>query len=357
MKSPLTVALFFGGRSAEHEVSITSARNVFDNLARSRYRRRCIFIDKNGLWSEVSSPHLSASRLNRGPFQSCLPWDRSGRAKPLRADVYWPVLHGPGGEDGTIQGLLELADVPFVGSGTLGSSMGMDKGVMKELFRSRGIPVVPLEVVTEPEAARSPAAVVRRIRAGLKPPLFVKPANLGSSVGITKVKSWEELVPAMDEAFRYDRKILVEQGLDCREFECAVLGNDNPEASLLAEIIPGPKNEFYNYVEKYLENETRFVIPAVLPEAVAARARRLAVAAFQACECSGMARVDFFRDKKSQRLYVNEINTIPGFTAISMYPRLWAASGLPFRALADRLIGLALERHRRKKRCLDYDSR
>ena len=355
MKSPLTVVLFFGGRSAEHEVSIISARAVYDNLAPARYRRYCVFIDKNGRWNKVASPHLTPARLGRGPFHSFLPWEKSGDARPLRADVYWPILHGPGGEDGTIQGLLELADVPFVGAGTLGSAMGMDKGVMKDMFRTRGLPIVPHEVVGEPEAARAPRAVRRRVRAGLRLPLFVKPANLGSSVGITKVKSWTELEPAMETAFLFDRKILIEQGLDCREFECAVLGNDNPEASVLGEIIPS--SEFYDYDDKYKKNKTGFVLPAVLPAAVAARARRLAVEAFRACECSGMARVDFFLEKKTRRLFVNEINSIPGFTAISMYPKLWAASGLPFPALVDRLIRLALERHRTKKRCLDYDRR
>ena len=355
MKSPLTVVLFFGGRSAEHEVSITSAQAVYDNLDPARYRRRGVFIDKNGRWSEVTSPHLTSAQLGRGPFHSFLPWEKSGDATPLRADVFWPILHGPGGEDGTIQGLLELADVPFVGAGTLGSAMSMDKEVMKEMFRARGLPIVLHEVVGEPEAARTPPAVLQRIRSRLKLPLFVKPANLGSSVGITKVKSWAELGPAMKTAFLYDRKILIEQGLDCREFECAVLGNDDPEASVMGEVIPG--DEFYTYADKYLEKKTGFVIPAGLPAAVSARARRLAVEAFRACECSGMARLDFFLEKKTRRLFVNEINTIPGFTAISMYPKLWAASGLPFPALVDRLILLALERHRTKKRCVDRDGR
>ena len=355
MKPLLSVALFFGGRSAEHEVSITSARAVYDNLDPARHRAVCIFIDKSGGWREVTSPHLTPAELGRGIFRSFLPWESGAAAAPLKADVYWPVLHGPGGEDGTIQGLLEIADVPCVGAGVLGSAVSMDKAVMKELFRAHGLPIVPHVVVGEPDVLRAPGVVVRKIRAFLKLPLFVKPANLGSSVGITKVKSWAGLPPAMATAFRYDRKLVIEQGLDCREFECAVLGNDDPEASVLGEVIPG--NEFYDYADKYLEDKTGFIIPAALPAALIARARRLAVEAFQACECSGMARLDFFLEKKSKRFAVNEINTIPGFTAISMYPKLWAASGVPFPALVDRLIGLALERHWSKKRCFDRDGK
>lgn len=349
MTPPLNVCLFFGGRSAEHDVSINSARAVFDNLNPTRHKAVCIFIDKNGRWRRVPSPR--ATRLSEGSFHSFLPWENAGRPFPEPIDVYWPVLHGPGGEDGTIQGLLELADAPYVGAGVLGSAMGMDKAVMKEIFRSRGFPVGPYEVVTEPQAARSNRDVQRRCRATLSLPLFVKPANLGSSVGITKVKSWAGLGPAMDEAFLYDRKIVIEQGLDCREFECAVLGNDAPEASVPGEVIPG--SEFYDYDDKYLKNETKFVLPAVLPVAIQARMRRLAVEAFLACEAAGMARLDFFLENKTRRLYLNEINTIPGFTSISMYPKLWALSGVPFPELVDRLIRLALERHRMKKRCLN----
>ncbi|MBN1938322.1 MAG: D-alanine--D-alanine ligase [Candidatus Aminicenantes bacterium] len=350
MKTPLIVGLFFGGRSAEHEVSITSARAVYDNLNPSRYRAVCIFIDKSGRWRRVVSPH--APKSARGTFRSFLPWENGAGLAPIRADVYWPVLHGPGGEDGTIQGLLELADVPYVGAGVLGSAMGMDKTVMKEAFRSRGLPVVPSETVSEPEFARAAPAVRRRIRGRLALPLFVKPANLGSSVGITKVKDWPGLDPAMKKAFCYDRKILVEHGLDCREFECAVLGNDAPKASVLGEVIPG--NEFYDYDDKYLLNRTGFVLPAAVPAALSDRARHLAVEAFLACEAAGMARVDFFLENASRKLFVNEINTIPGFTSISMYPKLWALSGLPFPSLVDRLLALAVERHRAKKRCLDH---
>lgn len=355
MKFPATVALLFGGRSAEHNVSITSARAVYDHLDKTRYRAACIFIDKNGRWRRVPSPHLPPAELNRGPFRSFLPWRTAAGAAPVRADIYWPVLHGPGGEDGTIQGLLELADVPYVGSGVLGSAVCMDKAVMKELFRSRNLPIVPHAAVNETDTGSGAEAAVRRIRAALKIPVFVKPANLGSSVGITKVKSWADLGPALRKAFRYDRKILVEQGLECREFECAVLGNDAPEASVLGEVVPS--NEFYDYADKYELNRTGFGIPAALPAGLVRRARRYAVEAFRAGEASGMARVDFFLEKGTRRLFVNEINTIPGFTAISMYPKLWAAAGVPFPALVERLLGLALERHGSKKRCFDQDDK
>lgn len=355
MPSLSTVILFFGGRSAEHDVSITSARAVYDNLDKTRYRAVCLFIDKNGRWREVASPHLSPAELNRERSRSFLPWEQGSDAAPLKADIYWPVLHGPGGEDGTIQGLLEMADVPCVGAGVLGSAVSMDKAVMKELFRARNLPIVPHLVVNEPEIGRATGPVIRKIRSALKLPVFVKPANLGSSVGITKVKTWADLETAMKTAFRFDRKILVEQGVECREFECAVLGNDAPEASVLGEVIPS--NEFYDYPDKYLKDETGFGVPAALPDGLVRRARRFAVEAFRACEASGMARIDFLLEKESRKLFVNEINTIPGFTAISMYPKLWAASGLPFPALVDRLLDLAVERHRAKKRCYDRDGK
>ena len=355
MNSLLTVALFFGGRSAEHDVSIKSARAVYDNLDKTRYRTVCLFIDKNGRWREASSPHLSPAELNKGQSRSFLPWEQGADDVPLKADVYWPILHGPGGEDGTIQGLLEMADVPFVGAGVLGSAVSMDKAVMKKLFRARNLPIVPHLVVNEPEAGRAPETIARKVRATLKLPVFVKPANLGSSVGITKVKTWADLEPAMKKAFIFDRKILIEQGVEGREFECAVLGNDAPEASVLGEVIPS--NEFYDYSDKYLKDKTGFGVPADLPAGLVRRARRFAIEAFLACEASGMARIDFLLEKDSRRLFVNEINTIPGFTAISMYPKLWAASGLPFPDLVDRLIGLAVERHRAKKRCTNRRGR
>jgi D-alanine-D-alanine ligase len=355
MDSRVGVALLFGGRSAEHEVSISSARAVYNNLDPARYRITCLFIDKAGRWRQVPSPHLDADALSRGLFHSFLAWDSPGRGLPSKADIFWPVLHGPYGEDGTIQGLLELADVPYVGAGVLGSAAGMDKAVMKDLFRRHGLPIVPHVAFGEAEWRRSPKNILRRIRATAKPPIFVKPANLGSSVGITKVKEWPALGPAIETALLYDRKAVVEQGVDCRELECAVLGNDDPEASPPAEIIPS--GEFYTYADKYLDGKTGFVIPAKLPAAVEARVRRFAVEAFRACEGAGLARVDFFLEKGTRRLFVNEINSIPGFTEISMYPKLWAAAGIPFPRLVDRLIELGFERHRAKKRRVDRASR
>ena len=271
----------------------------------------------------------------------------SPNARP-QVDVIFPVLHGTFGEDGTIQGLLELADLPYVGAGVLASSTGMDKDVMKRLFRDAGLPVVPWELVLRGDWENDPAAVRRRIEKRLRYPFFVKPANLGSSVGITKVHEAGELAAGMDWAAQYDRKILVEKAVEAREIECAVLGNDNPEASLPGEIIP--VNEFYDYEAKYIKEGSELLIPARLSPRQVKRVQELAVRAFKAIDCAGMGRVDFLLDRKSGRIFVMEINTIPGFTPISMYPKLWEASGLPYSKLLDRLIELALERHRDKTR-------
>ena len=271
----------------------------------------------------------------------------SPSARP-QVDVIFPVLHGTFGEDGTIQGLLELADVPYVGAGVLASSTGMDKDVMKRLFRDAGLPVVPWELVLRRDWENDPVAVRRRIEKRLRYPFFVKPANLGSSVGITKVREAGELATGMDLAARYDRKILVEKAVDAREIECAVLGNENPEASLPGEVIP--VNEFYDYEAKYIKEGSELLIPARLSPRQVKRVQELAVRAFKAIDCAGMGRVDFLLDRKSGRIFVMEINTIPGFTPISMYPKLWEVSGLPYSKLLDRLIELALERHRDKTR-------
>jgi D-alanine-D-alanine ligase len=348
MNSKIKVALLYGGRSAEHDVSISSARAVFDHLDPARHEAVCIFIDRRGRWRQTASPHASGDESAGDAFRSFLPWEGGNGRLPLRADIYWPVLHGPYGEDGTIQGLFELADVPYVGTGVLGSAAGMDKAVMKELFRARRLPIVRHEVVLESEWKRRPGPVGRRIRAALKSPVFVKPANLGSSVGITKVKDWKALAPAFDTAFLHDGKIIVEQGLDCRELECAVLGNEDPEASVPGEVIPA--GEFYDYADKYLDGKTGFAVPAILPARLSSRIRRIAVEAFRACEGAGLARVDFFLERGTRKLYLNEINTLPGFTEISMYPKLWGAGGIPFPRLVERLIALGFERHRAKKR-------
>jgi D-alanine-D-alanine ligase len=348
MAQKITVALLFGGRSAEHEVSIRSATAVYNNLDRSRYRVRSLYLDRKGRWKTVSSP-LAAEELKRGPARPFLPWQVGAAGRPLRADIYFLVLHGPYGEDGTIQGLLELADVPFVGPGVLASSTGMDKAVMKVLFQSKGLLVSPWRVVRDFEWQADRRGILSGLRRAFRRPAFVKPANLGSSVGISKVKSEGEMGPALDLAFRYDRKVVVERGIRGREIECSVLGNDAPVASLPGEVIP--HNEFYDYKDKYEDGRTRFGIPADLPASVVRKIQAQAVAAFQACEAEGLARVDFFLESRTGDLYVNEINTLPGFTEISMYPKLWAVSGLPFGRLLDRLIDLGFERHRAKRRC------
>ncbi len=345
-----TVALLFGGRSAEHEVSIRSAAAVFRNLDPKKFRVAAIYIDKCGRWKRVASPLLPIERLAAGPASDFLPWAGTKSAPPIRADIYFPVLHGPYGEDGTIQGLLEMADVPFVGPGVLGSAVGMDKAVMKVLFEAAGVPIVPFRVVREAAWRRDPGAVLRAVRREFGLPLFVKPANLGSSVGITKVADRAATRAAIELAFAYDRKVLVEKGIRGRELECSVLGNDAPEASLPGEVIP--HGEFYDQNSMYIAGRTVFYIPARLPAGVVQAVRKAAVAAFTACECEGMARVDFFLEGGSGRLYVNKLNTISSFTEISMYPKLWEASGLAYPRLLERLLGLGFERHKAKKRCI-----
>ena len=354
MSGKIVVALLFGGRSAEHEVSLASASAVHRNLDSSRYDVRSIYITRGGLWRTVDAPDTDPARLEGGETHSFLPWEVRGGASDLPADIYFPVLHGPFGEDGTIQGLLEMAGVAYVGAGVLGSALGMDKVSTKILFRERGLPVVPWRAVREPEWRGDRAATLRRLAREFTLPFFVKPSNLGSSVGITKVKERRATAAALETAFRYDAKAVVEKGIAGREIECSVLGNDAPEASAPGEVIP--HREFYDYADKYLEGRTGFVIPARLPRATAARVRRLAVEAFRTLDVRGLARVDFFLETGTGRLYVNELNTMPGFTAISMYPKLWEASGLPFPRLLDRLIALGLERHAARKACVDRDA-
>ncbi len=351
MPKKIRVALLFGGRSAEHAVSIVSARAVHAGLDSRKYDVRSIYITRQGRWRIVASPLRPRRKLASGPARGFLPWTSGPAAAGLEADIYFPVLHGPYGEDGTIQGLFEMAGVPYVGAGVFGSAAAMDKAAAKALFRQAGLPVVPSAVVLEPDWRRNGDAVLRRLRAGFRPPLFVKPANLGSSVGITKVKDLRRLRGALEEAFRYDRKAIVEKGIAGLEIEVSVLGNDAPEASLPGQVIP--HREFYDYADKYEDGLTRFVVPAPVGAAATRRVRSLAVAAYRALGLAGMARVDFFLESRTGRWYVSEANTIPGFTAISMYARLWAASGLPFSALLDRLIALGLERHRARKICVE----
>ncbi|EKP94962.1 D-alanine--D-alanine ligase family protein [Thermaerobacter subterraneus] len=376
----LRVGILFGGRSGEHEVSLMSARSVFEAMDRRRFEPVPIGITREGLWI---LPHdapglLKAGRgvepgdgiplaVVPGPQGSRLLLLEAGggagssaaggagedgapvqgrRLEPL--DVVFPVLHGTFGEDGTVQGLLELAGIPYVGAGVMASAVGMDKAVMKELFRARGLPVVPFLVVTAARWRREPAAVLDAIEQSLGYPCFTKPANLGSSVGITRCPDRVALEAGLAEAFAYDRKVVVERGVDARELEISVLGNDDPVASVPGEI--RPRDAFYTYRAKYTEGGSELIVPAPLPPRVVEEMQRLAIAAFQAIDAAGLARVDFFLERATGRLLVNEINTIPGFTVLSMYPKLWEAAGLPYRDLITRLIELALERHGERAR-------
>ncbi|MGH9470589.1 MAG: D-alanine--D-alanine ligase family protein [Terriglobia bacterium] len=358
MQRKLRVGIIFGGRSGEHEVSLQSAASVMAALDRTKYDPVPIGITREGRWvlgQALPSPSaraLSAVISHGNPVTatadpgSLILLDSGSAA--LRLDVVFPVLHGTFGEDGTVQGLLELAGIPYVGAGVLGSAVGMDKDVMKRLFRDAGLPVVPWVLALRGEWNFKPSEIKARFAKEIGCPAFVKPANLGSSVGISKVRRRPELGRALDLAAQYDRKIVVEKGIDAREIECAVLGNDDPRASAPGEIVP--VNEFYDYDAKYVSEGSRLIIPAPLSPSKTRRVQDLAVRAFKAVDAAGMGRVDFLLDRNSGKLWVNEINTIPGFTSISMYPKLWEASGVPYPQLLDRLIALALERHQEKKK-------
>jgi D-alanine-D-alanine ligase len=330
---------------------------VIRGLDPEKYEAVPIGITKDGQWlvggaAQKMLPDVLKSGerilLSADPSLAALvPLDES-RGGAQRIDVVFPVLHGTYGEDGTVQGLLDLAGLPYVGAGVLGSAVGMDKDVQKRLFLQAGLPVGPFVAVLRSEWEKSPKAVLRTLTKRLRFPMFVKPATLGSSVGMTKVHNAKELAPAMDFAAEFALKIVVERGINGREIELSVLGNDTPKASVPGEIIP--HREFYDYAAKYLEDGTKLVIPAKLTRAQIRRFQDLAVRAFRSLDCAGMARVDFFLERGTGKIYLNEINTIPGFTSISMYPKLWEATGIPFRELVDRLIALALERHREKTR-------
>ncbi|MEP6758792.1 MAG: D-alanine--D-alanine ligase family protein [Actinomycetota bacterium] len=351
------VAVLFGGRSSEHEISCLSARSVIDALDPATTEVIAIGIDRDGGWHVLPGPPALPTETGRMPevvaghgVVARLADDTTGRpalelADGSRADldVVFPVLHGPRGEDGAVQGLLELAGVPYVGAGVLGSALGMDKAIQKALWTAAGLAVVPHAVVHEHEWRDDPEGVAGGI-AALGFPVFTKPASLGSSVGITKVGDLDDLAAGMEEAFRYERKAVVERGIESvREIECAVLGNDDPVASVCGEIVPRG-HAFYDYNAKYLdENGAELLIPAPLAPQLAMQIQRLAVTAFTVVSCAGMARVDLF--VREEEVWINEINTIPGFTSISMYPKLWEASGLPYSALVQRLLDLALERH------------
>jgi D-alanine-D-alanine ligase len=355
-KKRLRVGVLFGGRSGEHEVSLVSAASVIRGMDPDKYEAVPIGITKDGHWLigegavKMLPEVLKGGRrvmLTADPTEAALvPLDRGAGAQ--RLDVIFPVMHGTFGEDGTIQGMLDLAGLPFVGAGVLGSAVGMDKDVAKRLCQEAGIPVVPWVTVHRWHWEKEPHVVKEEVEKAFPYPVFVKPATLGSSVGMTKVHNADELAPALDLACEYGMKILVEKAVVAREIEVSVLGNHEPKASVPGEIVP--HREFYDYAAKYLEEGTRLVIPAELRPAQVQKIQDLAVKAFRALELSGMARVDFFLEKKGSKLYLNEVNTIPGFTSISMYPKLWEASGIPFRELIDKLIELAFEMHHEKAR-------
>jgi D-alanine-D-alanine ligase len=368
----LRVGVIYGGRSGEHEVSLASAAAVFQNLDPERYLPIAILIDKEGRWAlparppaisvaadvihagrkGISEPSAREAHLVAHPGgDTLLTVDRRENGavvSGLGLDVVFPVLHGPYGEDGTVQGLLELANVPYVGAGVLASAVGMDKAAMKKVFAADHLPICDYEVVLTREWRRDERTIMNAIVARLGFPVFVKPANLGSSVGISKARHAVELRDAINLAAEFDRKVVVEAAVPkAREIECSVIGNDEPEASVPGEVVPS--REFYDYQAKYLDSGSQLLIPAPLSTSLTEKVRELAIAAFRAIDGSGMARVDFLLAGETGLLYLNEVNTIPGFTTIGMYSKMWAASGLPFPALLDRLIGLALERHAEKQ--------
>lgn len=357
MKHKVRVGIVFGGRSGEHEVSLRSARSIFDALDRERYEPVLLGIDHDGRWHlqeaaralldapgtplrlEASAPPVAVAPGSVSDERTLVATGASAGA----VDVMFPVLHGTYGEDGTIQGLFEMAGVPYVGSGVIGSAAGMDKDFARRLFQAAGLPMVEGFVVRAGER-RPPDDVAREVRARFGYPCFVKPCNMGSSVGVSKARDDAQLAAALATAFRYDTKVLVERGHDVREVEVAVLGNDAPEASIAGEIVP--THDFYSYEAKYLdENGAYLKIPAEITAAQSDEVRAMALRAFKTLDLQGLARVDFFLDKHTGRVYLNEVNTIPGFTRISMYPKLWEATGVSYARLVDRLITLALERH------------
>lgn len=365
MAKKIKVGLIFGGRSGEHEVSLASAMSVYNALDKKRYDVTLIAIDKDGRWllpdvkllsAQAENPMLVKLSKTSGAY-GLVPYPSSkqlvavdsGQVPTGAVDVMLPILHGTFGEDGTIQGLLELAQIPYVGSGVLGSAIGMDKDVTGRLLQAAGIPTVPFVCLRKNDYVSDPKAVQAGLLKKFKPPFFIKPANAGSSVGVHKIKSTDQLPAALEDAFSFDVKVLAQEGINARELEVSVLGNDQPKASVVGEVIP--THEFYSYEAKYIdENGASFNIPAKdLPKNTSEQARTWACEAFKVLELRGMARVDFFLDKDSGKLYLNEVNTIPGFTKISMYPKMWEASGVSYSQLLDELIKLALEHHESRR--------
>jgi len=359
MDKKLRIAVLFGGRSGEHEISLMSARSVLSALDPKKYSITQIGITKDGVWltgenvleamdnEEISAENLQQVIIFPDKFHNRI-WEvqmkePTGLLAPLAdVDVVFPVLHGTFGEDGTLQGLLELADLAYVGAGVTGSSVGMDKGIFKDIMRANGIPTVESLIVLRSDVEKNIDTVIQQAEAVAPYPLFVKPANLGSSVGISKCNNRADLGEGLLDAITYDRRVLVERGVNAHEIEVSVLGNDNPQVSIPGEVLPS--REFYSYESKYVDGTSSLIIPAPLPSKTSDEIRQMALTAYKAIDCAGMARVDFFVEKTNGDIYLNEINTIPGFTNISMYPKLWEASGLPYADLVDRLVELALER-------------
>ena len=347
MVSP-RVAVLFGGTSGEHEVSVASARSVLAAIDRDRFTPVPIGISKSGRWWSSAATERALAEL-AGAELAALPdsgdgllADLDGLAALRTVDIVFPLTHGTGGEDGALQGLLEWAGLPYVGAGVAASAVGMDKSMQKALWREAGLPVTDSLTLSRADWRTDPAAVCRQVERALDYPIFVKPANGGSSVGVSKVRSREDLTDAFSEAMRWDRKVVVERTVAGREIECAVLGNDEPQPSPLGEI--RPQGEFYSYEAKYVDHSTELIVPADVPAGITKEIQQLAVAAYRAIDCAGLARVDFFLQESGEPL-LNEINTLPGFTSISMYPRLWQVAGLSYPDLLSRLIDLGLERH------------
>lgn len=352
MTNKLRVAVIFGGRSGEHDVSLMSARSVLSVLDPAKYEVTQIGITREGAWLTGEDV---IGKFERNKLEGLAPFSISpnpsgvSRNAYLALDVFFPILHGTFGEDGTIQGLFEMADVAYVGAGVVGSAVGMDKGIFKEVMRANGIPVVESALVTRSEIEKNMPTVIERVEQVSAYPLFTKPANLGSSVGVTKCHNRSDLQEGLMEAAQFDRRVLVERGVtEAREIEVSVLGNEEPRASVCGEVLPS--REFYSYESKYIDGTSGLAIPAQLPKETSAQIRGYAVRAYQLIDCAGMARVDFFVEKDTHKIYLNELNTIPGFTKISMYPKLWEASGMPYAKLVDRLIELAMERKAERDR-------
>jgi len=357
----LRVGVIFGGRSGEHEVSLMSARSVLSALNTEKYEVVMIGITKSGQWltGDVATALESgeegfarrATLLPDPETQALMAIESINSRPPVlsevsQLDVVFPVLHGPYGEDGTVQGLLELAGIPYVGAGVVGSAVGMDKAIFKAVMEAHGLPILPWTLVSKSQWLTKAAAVVEKVEASLTYPVFTKPANMGSSVGINKCHNRSQLIDGLAHAAEYDRRIVVEQGIQARELEVSILGNQDPIASVVGEV--RPRREFYDYVAKYISEDSDLVIPADIEDRMSEEIRLLAVQAFELMDCAGLGRVDFLLDRDDGQIYLNEINTIPGFTSISMYPKLWEASGIPYPELLERLIDLALERFKEK---------